>query len=190
LQLEDIIIARDKEIISMKIEMQHLENNIRNNRDTIKTLKSISTTKEKTTDTLIKEFTKDIVDIAIEQKKKPINFYNKEQIEYSHTNFLQEVCGSLLSFLSQLLDSVTNLASTTVNYRSSVPSTKVEKENCLAYLIAFILDFILRHSFNWDHVIRAQLLLYQKTRSDIVCNMVAKLLPGSLGGAAVSFNLI
>lgn len=190
MQLEDTIIARDKEIKTMKIEMQHLENNIRNNRDTIKTLKSISTTKEYVIDTLIKDSTKDIVDIAKEQKKKPINFYNEEQIKYSHTNFLQEVCGSLLSFLSQLLDSVTNLANTEVNERSSVPSTKDEKENCLAYLIAVILDFILRHSFNWDHVVRAQLLLYQKTRCEMVSDIVAKLLPGSLGGATVSFILI
>jgi hypothetical protein len=189
-QLEDIIIDRDKEIKTIKIEMQHYEKTINNNRDTIKALKSKSTTKENFTDDLIKEFTKDIIDIATEQKKKPINFYNKEQTEYSHAKFLTEVFGSVVSFLSRLLDSIAVLASTTVNDRSSVPLTGAEKEDCLAYLIACIMSFVLRNGFNWDHIIAAQLLLYTKTRSDIVCNIVAKLCPGSLGGATVSFKLI
>jgi hypothetical protein len=189
--LQNANLSQNKTIKELQTDIDFFIATVKARNATIKDLSENKISLEDATNLIIKEISNDILNIAAEQKKKPVNFYNKEQINYSHAGFIKE-CNtngkencSFTSFFIKLIESVTRLGNESINKTRTKDSTTAEKERCLAFLIAAILDYLLKNGFHWDGSNLPLLYVYQQTGSEIMIDGLANVLLGALGGAKV-----
>jgi hypothetical protein len=193
---KDITITSKDNIIKKLQEEIHLfEETVLARNATIKDSFENRMTLDVATDQIISDISNDIISIAAFQKNKPVNFYTQDQINYSDSKFIIE-CNkngtgnmAFTSFIQKVIESTRRLGNLSINKSRANDSTKEEMEKCLAFIIAHMLDFLLRSNFHFDGSNLPLLWVYQQTGSELVIDGLANLLPGALGGARVSQNI-